>query len=289
MPAKEFICLDGERIEIKDCLERCRMDARCATKPYLEMIGYDRGWKGISPSSAGTGVRCLYLKATTDYAIRPNDRAFAALGTAVHRKLSIHAYTRNVLSEEALNGDQMKGIADCLEMDENAPGEFCLTDYKTSGSYKVAQWLGIQKKIVPILDDNGNAVLLKSGKNKGEPKTKSVFLTETPDLQDVALQLNSYRIFFEKAGFPISRMQIQAIVRDGGTFIATSRGIDRSIYIIDVPKLPNSYVTEYYNKKIDELIQAFDYGYAKKCSDEECWGGRRCEKWCEVKDECDKL
>ena len=51
---------------------------------------------------------------------------------------------------------------------------------------------------------------------------------EDDDAIDMAaeeLQINMYRIMFEDAGFPISRMQIMAIVRDGGTYIAESRGI----------------------------------------------------------------
>lgn len=289
MPSYWFVCPDDKKIEITKCLQKCRLKNRCATKAYLEMIGYDRQWKGISPSSAGTGIRQLYLKATTKYAIRPNDRAFSALGTAVHAKLSIQKYNRNILSEEPLSDDQMKGIADCLEMDENKIDHYILTDYKTSGSYKVAQWLGITKESKPILDENNNPVLLKSGKNKGQPKTKAVFVKKEPDLKDVSLQLNRYRIFFEKAGFPISHIQIQTIVRDGGTYISQSRGIDDNIYIIPIPKLSNDYVIDYYDQKINEMISAYEWGYCKKCTKEESWSGRKCEKFCEVSEVCKTL
>ena len=46
-------------------------------------------------------------------------------------------------------------------------------------------------------------------------------------VREVELQLNRYRIFFEEQGFPVSRIQIQAIPRDGGTYIAKNRGIDK--------------------------------------------------------------
>ena len=120
MPAKFFRCPDSNIIEISDCLRigGCRMGQRCATIPFLELISYDRKWEGVTPSAAGNGPRYLYLKATTDYVIDPNSRVFAVLGTSVHGKLSIYKYTRDVLSEEKLSDDKMKGIADCLEYDE---------------------------------------------------------------------------------------------------------------------------------------------------------------------------
>jgi hypothetical protein len=87
MPAKYFICPDGEQIEIEKCLSigGCRMKERCATLPYLRLVGYDREWKGVTPSAAGNGARYLYLKATVDYAINPYDRVWAAL-ERVYRK-----------------------------------------------------------------------------------------------------------------------------------------------------------------------------------------------------------
>jgi len=64
MPATKFMCPDSETIEIAKCLEvgGCRMPERCATLPYLRLIGFDREWKGVSPSSAGNGPRSLSLR-----------------------------------------------------------------------------------------------------------------------------------------------------------------------------------------------------------------------------------
>lgn len=120
MPAKYFTCPDGKTIEIEKCLDfkGCRMGNRCATIPYLKLIGYDREWNGVSPSSAGNGPRYLYLKAIVNYAIDPQDRVWAAFGTSTHEKMGMHKYIHNVLSEERLSDDQMTGIVDCLEQDE---------------------------------------------------------------------------------------------------------------------------------------------------------------------------
>jgi len=298
MPAKWFICPDKEQIEIKKCLEPggCRMGERCATLAYLNLIGYDREWQGVSPSMAGTGPRNIYLKAVTDYVIDPNDRVFAALGTGVHGKLSIHRYNKNVLSEEPLSDDEMKGTADCLEDDENKTNHFILTDYKTSGSYKVAKWLGLVSETFEetILDKDNKPVLLKSGPNKGKPKTRQKkVITKDPaktETKDVELQLNRYRIFFEQQGFPISKTQVQAIPRDGGTYIAKSRGIEKNLYIIPIKRMPNKEVLDFYRTLAHEVSEAFKTGYARQCNNWEAWNNRnRCNKFCEVREECTKM
>ena len=289
MPAKWFICPDGERIEIEQCLKNggCRMKERCATRPFLRLIGYDREWKGVTPSSAGSGPRLLYLKAMTNYAINPNDRVWAAFGTGTHGKLSLHKYSSDVLVEEELSDEDSEGIPDVLEESENKPGTYVLTDYKTWGSYKLMLALGGGK--VALTDENGEPILLKSGKNKGQPKQKYVLGVKPPELDAEELQLNRYRIFFEKYGFPVSEMVIQAIPRDGGTYVAFSRGIEKNLYIIPIKRLPDEKVINFYNKLQSLVDSAFETGYIRKCNKWESWDGRRCESFCEVKKACEKM
>ena len=105
-------------------------------------------------------------------------------------------------------------------------------------------------------------------------------------MKEVELQLNRYRIFFEEKGFPISRIQIQAIPRDGGTYIAQNRGIDKNLYMIPVKRLHNKDVLDFYNKLSNEVKEAFRTDYARLCNNWESWDRRRCEKYCEVKDAC---
>lgn len=202
----QFICPDGEKINIDDCLKNggCRYGQRCATRPFLRRICFDqREFTGkISPSAAGNGPRLIYLKGVKDYAVKPDSRAFAILGVTSHANLSIHSYTRDVLSEEKLSDDKMKGIADLLDEDEDRPGFYILDDYKTSGSYKVTKYLGLVWNDVPVLDENGDIIRYKSGKRKGEIKTiKKIEIDPAKvDILDVQLQLGRYRIFFENAG-----------------------------------------------------------------------------------------
>lgn len=294
MPLESFICPDGEEIKITDCLNVCRMPFRCATKPYLRLIGYDRKWKGVSPSSAGNGPRLLYLKATENYAVDPQSRVWAAFGTSTHDNLGMHRYSYNVLSEQPLSDSLMKGIADVLEEDESIPDEYVLTDYKTWGSFKVAKALGmiIKKEDVPILE-NGKPVSLKSGKNKGKVKTKikSTIVIDPAkiDLKSEELQINRYRMFFEHNGFPISKMQIQAIPRDGGTYIAKNRGIEKNLYIIPVKKVDNFKVNSFYDTLQREVEIGFETGFARKCNDWESWENRRCDGYCEVSEDCKSM
>lgn len=293
MPAKWFACPDYGTIEIERCLKTggCRMEERCATLPYLRAIAFDRKWKGVSPSSAGNGPRLLYLKAVMNYTINPQDRVWALLGTGTHDKLALEKYTGNVLAEEKLSDEQMGGIADALEEDENAPGCYILSDYKTWGSYKVATAIGKYQEEVNEEDEDGNPILLKSGKNKGKPKTKKVTMIDPKkaDLGNEELQLNRYRIFYEQAGFPISRMQIQAIPRDGNTFIAKSRGIDKNIYIIPIERLPDQEVLYFYENLQAEVDDAFRTDWTRICSDHESWEKRRCENYCEVAEFCAEM
>ncbi len=295
MTAKFFKCPDDETIEIDRCLadRGCRLHTRCASRPYLRMVGYDREWRGVTPSMAGSGPRNIALKKQHDYAISPDSRAFAALGVGVHGKLAIHSFTHDTLAEEELSDDKIKGIADLLEKDEYRDGEYILTDYKTWGSFKVAKAIGIvtEKTQEPIME-NGQPVLLKSGKNKGKPKTKTVttrLIDPTQvDLRSEEYQLNRYRILFESYGFKLSHMQIQAITRDGNTYIANQRGLDHAIYLFPINFLPNNDVLSYYDNLKKEVDQALT-GSMRMCNEWETWEGRRCEKWCEVYSQCQEL
>lgn len=267
------------------------MSSRCATLSYLELVGFDREWQGVSPSAAGNGPRYLYLKATRDYVIDPQDRAWAALGTSVHGKVSIHKYNRHVLAEEPLSDEEMKGTADALEADEQEPGSFVLTDLKVWGSFKVAKALGVVQVDKPVLDDKGEPVLLKSGKNKGKPKTEKETTVDPTkaDLLSESYQLNRYRCFFEKCGFPVSRMQIMTIPRDGNTYMAKNRGIDKNLYLIPVPFMPDAEVLDFYRNLQAEIDEGFATGYVRICNSFESWEGRKCNGYCEVAEQCNTM
>lgn len=267
---------------------------RCAPLPYLRKISFDRQFTGVSPSMAGNGPRLQYLKAIIPYVIVPDDRAFAVLGTTIHGRLAEEGMVYNVLSEETMSDEQAKGTPDLLERDEHGKGGYILTDYKSSGSYKVCKWLGIyvKKTDVPILKD-GVEVRLKSGKNKGKVKTKvHREVIEDPakiDKLDLELQVNRYRIFFEKNGFPIIKMRAFCTPRDGGTHIAKSRGLLSNTRFVPVSRYDDNFVMFYYAKLSKEIDEFFRSHYARLCNAWESWEGRRCAFYCEVKNECKEM
>jgi len=298
MPLTMLECRDGKKIKIEDCLKPggCRMKERCAPVPYLRAISFDREFKGVTPSGAGNGPRLIFLKAKFPYSSSPDKRAFALHGTSVHGKLSLHHYTKNVLSEEPLKDHLIEGIPDLLEEDENDPGFYILTDYKTFGSYKVAvKCMGLYKtsRDEPVLDEEGNQIIFKSGKRKGQAKTKKVYSTEyradQVDMKSEELQLNRYRILFNREGFKIKKIRLFCIVRDGGLYSSKQRGLVHNTYIIDLKILPDEEVLGFYEKLMDEVNQAFKEKWARICNEWESWEGRRCSSYCEVKEHCDVM
>ncbi|MBU1800635.1 MAG: hypothetical protein KKF21_19860, partial [Bacteroidetes bacterium] len=166
---KYFICPNGLRTRIDDCLSSCR--DRCLSKPTLVAIARgEREWTGVpSTTQLLGGTRLAYLKLTVDYAIEPESMAYALLGTSHHARLDKVAKTMNVLSEVKLGGDNT-GIFDLLCEDETVSGDYYeLWDYKTAGSFKIAQALGIVKEKKP---DPTGATYMKDSKygKKGEVK-----------------------------------------------------------------------------------------------------------------------
>jgi hypothetical protein len=292
MPKVGFVCPDNQTILIEDCFRNCRMNRRCATMPYLELIAEDRKWRGVTPSMAGTGPRQIYLKDTCRYSVIVDQQAFMALGTTTHGRLSLRQYTENVLSEESFKDEEGEGTPDCLEQDEFRTGYHILSDYKTWGSYKVAKALGMTHIVVPLLDHKGKPVMYVRGKKKGSQKYTKKFTIDprSADVYSEALQTNRYRIMIEESGFPISRIQLQAIVRDGGTWLAEDkRGLRNNIYMIDIPLLQNEVVLKYYKKLSDEVEKARQTGYVRRCSSWETWRGLRCELFCDVYYDCELM
>ena len=300
MPITKFRCSDGMFHPVKSCLKKrgCRMKSRCAFVPYLRFVSDERPYQGISPSRAGTGPRKILLEQTTNYAVDPDGRAWAASGVATHQKLSIHKFTDNILAEEPISDELMKGIPDALMEDEDRDGMYLLGDYKNWGSFKVAKAKGIIKKTIEILDPKtGKPLRFKTGKRAGQIKTRQEIAIDPSkiDLRGEEYQLNRYRIFFEKAGFPISRMAIQVLTRDGKTMIAFSRGIMQTIYIIPIRRLPDKEVLDFYAELDREVKEAFKVKWARKCNGFEAWDDgkgkyRRCEpQWCEVFFACQNM
>lgn len=284
MPLKYFVCPDCVKIEIKDCLKEggCRLGNRCATRSFLHLAAKDRPWTGkASTTQLIQGTMQAFLKLTKDYAVSPDQRAFAVNGTMAHAVLEASDDEYSLL-EEKFDGEisEETGISDVFESEN---GKSILTDNKTSGSYKVAKALGF------YVDTENTGEVFKSGPRKGQPKTRQVLKRDDSkiDRWEWELQLNKYRIELTKRGFPPDVLKIQCIVRDGNTYIARSRGVFRNIYYFNINILPNEFVLEYFKDKREALFQALKFGEWKTpCNAKENWDGVKCASYCEVAEFC---
>jgi len=283
MPLKYFICPDNTKIETVNCLKEggCRMGSRCATRTYLQLARKDRPWTG-KPSTTQliSGTMQAFLRITNDYAISPDDRAFMLHGTKGHKSLEID--DEYSFLEEKFNDaeTEITGIADVLEMEN---GKSILVDHKTSGSFKVAKALGF------YVEDEPTGEVYKSGKRKGEQKTRKIMKRDDSkiDRWEWELQLNKYRLEYEKRGFKPDELKIQCVVRDGNTYMARSRGVFRNIYYFNIRILPDKEVITYFERKKAALEKALKQGYWKDtCTKEENWDGLKCESYCEVSEFC---
>ena len=284
MPLKNFICPDGQKIECQECLKEggCRLNNRCATRSYLQLAAADRLWTG-KPSTTQLiqGTMQAFLKLTKDYSVSPDQRAFMINGTKAHRILEASDDEYSFL-EEKFEGDftEETGISDVFEIEI---GKSTLADYKTSGSFKVAKALGF------YVDTEETGEVFKSGKRKGEKKTRNVLKRDDSkiDRKEWELQLNKYRIELEKRGFHVDDIKIQCIVRDGNTYIARSRGVFRNIYYFKITKLDDVFVLDYFKQKREALFKALKQGYWNEvCNADENWDGIKCASYCEVAEHC---
>lgn len=286
MPLKGFICPDGEKVELEDCLKECRLGEECLTLPSRVSISKERDWSGVaSTTQLLDGTMLAYLKLTQPYYVDPDSRAFMLQGNKHHRELEIVAKELGLAAEIPLSTD--RDIFDLIEVRGN---DLVLSDYKLWGSFKVAKVLGMQE--VGKQPDPSGACYRSSGKwgKAGSPKMLP-FFQRVPDKADnweAELQLNRYRIMLEELGLTIHEMRIQATIRDGGLYMAYSRGVYRNIYMIPVKKLDNNIVKEYFDYKDSCLQWALKHGWDEPCNNQESWDGLRCERYCDVWEYCSK-
>lgn len=282
MPATKFICPDGSRIDIAECLRGCPNKQRCMFLPTLRAIAnsLDRNFSEPTVTELIAGTRETFLKKTTDYAVEPASVLYALHGQAIHSINERHTQGA-ILSEERLKDEITSGQFDLfgkiLDADEGVLG-----DLKVTSSFKLMKALGIYKVKV----DTGE--VYKSGLKKGQPKFRSELRFDgVRDLLDWAIQLNYYRMLLERAGFKVNRMVIEALCRDSGLRIAQERGITKSIYIIPINKISDHWITRYFRHKAKVLQDAISTNTLPSiCSFRERWNDRKCLGYCAARENC---
>lgn len=283
MPAKWFKCPDGEVIEIAECIRGCRMEEPCMATPLAITLGYNRPPPKVPRFSASqglTGVRQKYLELTNFYVVDPQGRADMIMGTAAHTRLEDGASGDRFVCEQYFKNAYTSCFIDLYERHTKI-----LWDYKTWGAFKVKKALGLVKSVVP-----SGEFYKVNGKNfkKGDPKMMEVWARDPKevDLYDVELQMNMERILIHKQ-LPVEKMKVQAIVKEP-LWSVRKHGIMQKLYTFDVKFLPDEEVVSVYKTKTEQLREAFVSGEVPGyCTEGERWGGRKCEKFCEVRDICD--
>ena len=224
-----------------------------------------------------------YLQRTQDYYIYPDDNAFSLAGTLHHLKLEESSSVVDRLgSEITVESNGITGTVDLYDKDTKM-----LIDYKFSGSYKIAKCLGIQAKH----GYHPTEVYKKSGRwgKAGTPRRVKEFYIDkdTADMEDWGWQVNFYRYLLEQNGYPVDSMYVQATVRDAGLQVSRERGLDKKIYMIDVPYINNEHLLDMFIVKRDALLLSLDNEeLPDKCTDEETWNGTKCKSYCSVRDIC---
>lgn len=282
MPATKFICPNGERIRIVECLRSCPNNQRCMFLPTLRAIvkSLDRNITEPTVTELISGTRETYLKKTSAYAVEPSTVLYALQGQALHSINELNTQGE-ILSEERLKDDITSGQFDLygkiLDADEGVLG-----DLKVTSSFKLMRALGIYKVKV----DTGE--IYKSGLKKGQPKFRTELRYDgVRDLLDWSIQLNYYRLLLERAGFKISCMYIQAICRDASLRIAAERGIDKPVYIIPINRISDCWLTRYFQHKAKLLNEAIATKTLPPiCSFRERWGNRKCLDYCAGRENC---
>lgn len=285
MPLKGFKYPDGGIVSITDIKKgNVDIERMQVSLPTLLHMSSDRD-PNRKPSTTELiqGTCQSYLQRTQDYYIYPDDNAFSLAGTLHHLKLEESSSVLDRLgSEIALESNGITGIVDLYDKDTRT-----LIDYKFSGSYKIAKCIGIQVKH----GYHPTEVYKKSGRwgKAGTPRRVKEFYIDkdTADMEDWGWQVNFYRYLLEQNGYPVDSMYVQATVRDAGLQIARERGIDKKIYMIEVPYINDEHLLDMFETKRDALLLSLDNEeLPDKCTDEETWNGTKCKSYCSVRDIC---
>lgn len=282
MPATKFICPNGQRIDIEECMRECPQVQRCMFLPTLRAVAnsLDRNFSELTVTELIAGTRETYLKKTSDYAVDPASVLYALHGQAVHSINEQHTQGA-ILSEERLKDEITSGQFDLygkiLDADEGVLG-----DLKVTSSFKLMRALGIYKQKVPTGE------VYKTGLKKGQPKFRTELRYDgVRDLLDWAIQLNAYRMLLERASFKVSRMYVQAICRDASLRIAQERGITKPVYIIHINKISDHWLELYLRHKAKVLRDAIKTNTLPPvCSFRERWNDRKCLGYCAARENC---
>ena len=283
MPLKGFKYPDGEKVSLEDVRKgKVDIEKMGVALPTLLYMSHQRD-PNRKPSTTELliGTCQAYLQRTEDYYVDPQENAFALAGTIHHSKLEGSA-SDDMLAELPLEHMDITGIVDLYDVKNKI-----LIDYKNTGSYKASQILGMQS----FESEHETEVYKRNGRwgRAGTPKKIKKFYSDpaTADFGDWSWQINFYRLLLENNGYPVKKMYVQLTVRDGGVQVATSRGIYKNIYLVEVPHINYEILKDRFIEKRDSLLESLEKReIPEMCTEEETWGGRKCKSYCSVRTVC---
>lgn len=129
---------------------------------------------------------------------------------------------------------------------------------------------------------------------KGQPKTKKVTVngdaaTRVSALLETSIQLSDYKyklLSVLPAGYTVRSMAVQTISRDGGLMISALRGLKEKAPLIPINGVSKHWIDRFFRKKRAMLFEALEKDYSPLCRRRERWLGKKCDGYCEVKEEC---
>ena len=281
MSATQFICPNGDRVRIEECLKKCKQGQRCMFLPMLKAIANTSNRKMNKPTVTEliVGVRETYLKKMTDYAVDPFSVLNAIQGQAVHKLSENNA--EGIMSEIRLEDGITSGKFD-LYGDLLDEGDGVLGDIKVTNSYKIMKALGIYKVEVPTGE------VYKTGEKKGQPKYRKDIRTDgVKEKFDWTLQLNYYRRMLEREGYEVKKMVIQAINKDSSGRIGAETGITEKSYLIEINRISDHWLKKYFSIKAKMLKEAIENKELPPiCNARERWQDRKCLDYCSARENC---
>lgn len=297
MPPVGFICPDKVRVAFSDCFTKCRLKdelpmGRCKALPFLRKCASFREWTG-KPSTTQllNGIRHAWLKIVKPYYVNPDEMVYIFLGNNAHAVLERYAQGEE-MAEERIHDAINSGMFDFYDGTDQI-----LYDYKSWGSYKVMQALGIKKIEFPLFDDEGNPVLFKSGPRKGQQKMQNETIygdeaTRVAAILDTAIQVSDYRdklLTILPEGYGVKQMAVQVVSRDASTIVSKMRCIEEKAPLIPINGISPHWIKKYLTRKRDMLMLALESNTAPLCRRRERWFERRCAQYCEVVEHCEQM
>jgi hypothetical protein len=207
----------------------------------------------VSASEAEKGVRQMFLERTTDYFLPPSALIGGLMGTVRH------AATFNNGHDEFIFEQRYYDQWGSAQIDSFHIPTGTLSDLKTLGWYKVKMML-----------------------TKGIMEEGLGYVYQVNRQRQLLEKSTPYKVMAQH--LMIVPTGIQGRVKDEAASLGVAHGMIR----MDVPRLHDDDIVEFYKVKADALAAAMEANAAPYCTVQQTWGGKKCAQsnYCPVNKEC---